>query len=59
MQSQWDHRNANRHGRTKKERHVIWHSWLIDQVDVQCAQGPSMLTVDCEIIAELILQKAK
>ena len=31
----------------------------MDQVDTQDAQGTSILAVDCDIIAEPILQKAK
>ena len=55
MQAQWDHRNADRHGRTKDESHAIKHIRLMDQVIAQYAQGPSMLAANRDIITEPIL----
>ena len=59
MRAQWDHRNADRHGRTPEENHSIRHSRLMTQVAAQYAQGALMLADDRDIIAQPILAKAK
>jgi hypothetical protein len=58
MRAQWDHRNADRHGRTKEEQHAIKHARLMAQVEEQYAQGTSMLADDRDIIAEPITKKS-
>ena len=59
IRAQWDHRNADRHGRTKEENRAIRHARLMGQVTEQYAQGGSMLATDRDIIAEPIHLKAK
>jgi hypothetical protein len=56
--AQWDHRNADRHGRTKKESESIRHARLMGQVINLCDQGPTMLAADRDVIAEPILANA-
>jgi hypothetical protein len=58
MRAQWDHRNANRHGRTKEESESIRHARLMGQVINLYDQGPTMLAADRDVIAEPILAKA-
>ena len=59
MRAQWDHRNADRHGRTIEESHAIKHSRLMEKVATQYAQGPLMLAADRDVIAEPLKQKEK
>jgi hypothetical protein len=59
MRAQWDHRNADRHGRTKEESQSIRHNRLMRQVEGEYAQGPRMLAADRDIIAEPIHKKSK
>ena len=59
MRAQWDHRNADRHGRTKEESHTIKLTRLVEQVTAQYDRGPSMLAADRDIITEPIFRKAK
>jgi hypothetical protein len=59
MRAQWDHRNADRHGRTKDESDSIHHARLMGQVtNLCCDQGSTMLAADRDVIAEPILAKA-
>ena len=59
MRAQWDHGNADRHGRTKEESRTIKHNRLMEQVTTQYNHGPLMLAVDRDIIAEPTFRKAK
>jgi hypothetical protein len=58
MRAQWDHRNADHHGRTKEESDSIRHDRLMGQVTNLCDQGPTMLAADRDVIAEPVLVKA-
>jgi hypothetical protein len=58
MRAQWDHRNADRHGRTKEESDSIRHDPLMGQVTNLYDQGPTMLAANRDVIAEPILAKA-
>jgi hypothetical protein len=58
MRAQWDHRNADRHGRTKEESDSVRRARLMGQVITLYDQGPTMLAADRDIIAEPILAKA-
>jgi hypothetical protein len=55
----WDHRNADRHGRTKEESQSIRHKRLMGQVAEQYAHGPLMLADDRDILAEPLSKKSQ
>jgi hypothetical protein len=59
MRAQWDHRNADRHGRTKEANHEIRHARLLQQLNEQYAEAPAMLAADRDILAEPIKEKQK
>jgi hypothetical protein len=55
MCTQWDHRNADRHGRTKEANHEIRHT--LHQLTEQYAEVPVMLAADRNLLAEPIKAK--
>jgi hypothetical protein len=59
MRAQWDHRNADRHGRTKEANHEIRHARLLQQLNEQYAEAPAMPAADRDILAEPIKKKQK
>jgi hypothetical protein len=59
MRAQWDHRNADQHGRTKEANHEIRHARLLHQLTEKYAEAPAMLATDCDILAEPIKEKQK
>jgi hypothetical protein len=59
MRTQWDHRNADRHGRTKEDNHEIRHARLLHQLTEQYAEAPVMLAADHDLLAEPINAKQK
>jgi hypothetical protein len=59
MRAQWDHRNADRHGRTKEANHEIRHAQLLHQLTEQYAEAPAMLAADRNLLAEPIKAKQK
>jgi hypothetical protein len=54
MRAQWDHHNADRHGRTKEANHKIRHKRLLHQITEQYEAAPVMLAADRDILAEPI-----
>jgi hypothetical protein len=59
MRAQWDHRNADQHGRTKQENHAIRHERVLRQISEQYTEVPMMLAADRDLLAEPIKEKAK
>jgi hypothetical protein len=51
---QWDHRNADRHGRTKEANHEICHERLLHQITEQYEAAPVMLAADRDLLADPI-----
>jgi hypothetical protein len=59
IRAQWDHRNADRHGRTKEENHTIRHDRLIGQITEQYAAALCMLAADQMLLDEPVAMKLK
>jgi hypothetical protein len=57
MRDCWNHRNGDRHGKTKEENHSIRHTRVMGQIAEQYAQGPLMLAADRDIISEPLQAK--
>jgi hypothetical protein len=55
--AQWDHRNADRHGRTKEANHEIRHARLLHQLTEQYAEAPVMLAANRDLLVEPIKAK--
>jgi hypothetical protein len=46
IRAQWDHRNADLHGKTKAENHAIRKARLLGDITALYQEAPNMLTAD-------------
>jgi hypothetical protein len=59
MRAQWDHINADRHGRAKEANYEIRHARLLHQLTEQYAEAPVMLATDRDLLAVPIKAKQR
>lgn len=57
MRAQWDHRNADRRGRTKEANHVIHHECSLHQTTDRYVEALEILAADRDLLAEPIKEK--
>jgi hypothetical protein len=59
IHTQWDHRNADRHGHTKATNHTIHHECQLCQLQDQYRVRPIMLAKERGLLAKPIQTKMK
>jgi hypothetical protein len=57
LRAQWDHHNADRHGRTKDANHQIRRERLLQAISAQYAKAPNILAADQAIFDQPIGEK--
>jgi hypothetical protein len=57
--AQWDHRNADLHGKTKAENHAIRKARLLGDITALYDEAPNMLAANRDLLAQPITDRMK